>query len=163
EVPFGLTLGGLIAKAGGMRDGKELYAAATSGPSGGFLPAAFGAKRTQGLIKRVDDALARSPDLGGYDLNLGVHAWRPVLREQQQKELTLADLPLNVNAFRAMGLGLGAAIVIYGAKKGERLDMLDHTRNCLDFFHKESCGKCVPCRLGAQQLAGLGEDLHTGK
>jgi NADH:ubiquinone oxidoreductase subunit F (NADH-binding)/NADH:ubiquinone oxidoreductase subunit E len=164
EVPFGQTIGGLIRQAGGMRDGMLFYAAATSGPSGGFLPAKLGPERTKGLIKRVDDALARSADLGGYDLNLGVQKWRQTLTAEQVQELTLADLPLNVNAFRAMGLGLGAAIIIYGARRGaERPDMLEHARNCLEFFHKESCGKCVPCRLGAQQLAGLSAELHAGR
>ncbi len=39
EIPTGLTLGELIALAGGMRDGLPLLAFAPSGPSGGLLPA----------------------------------------------------------------------------------------------------------------------------
>ena len=39
EVPIGLTVGELIAMAGGMRDGLPLLALAPSGPSGGLLPA----------------------------------------------------------------------------------------------------------------------------
>ncbi|HET7342194.1 MAG TPA: NAD(P)H-dependent oxidoreductase subunit E, partial [Methylomirabilota bacterium] len=38
EVPSGLTLGALIARAGGMRDGVAFKAVAPSGTSGGFLP-----------------------------------------------------------------------------------------------------------------------------
>jgi formate dehydrogenase beta subunit len=38
EVPSGLTLGTLIARAGGMRGGRAFKAVAPSGPSGGFLP-----------------------------------------------------------------------------------------------------------------------------
>jgi len=38
EVPSGITLGALIARAGGMRGGRAFKAVAPSGPSGGFLP-----------------------------------------------------------------------------------------------------------------------------
>src|SRR5262249_26067196 len=39
EVAIGSTLGELIDRAGGVRDGLPLKALAPSGPSGGFLPA----------------------------------------------------------------------------------------------------------------------------
>src|SRR5262249_59510470 len=40
EVPFGQTVRELVLDtAGGLRDGQKLKAIATSGPSGGFLPA----------------------------------------------------------------------------------------------------------------------------
>src|SRR5262249_40464074 len=39
EVSFSTKFGDLIEMAGGMLDGMELYAAAMSGPSGGFAPA----------------------------------------------------------------------------------------------------------------------------
>ena len=38
EVPTGITLGALIARAGGMRGGQAFKAVASSGASGGFLP-----------------------------------------------------------------------------------------------------------------------------
>jgi len=38
EVPAGITLGALIARAGGMRGGRDFKAVAPSGASGGFLP-----------------------------------------------------------------------------------------------------------------------------
>jgi NADH:ubiquinone oxidoreductase subunit F (NADH-binding) len=31
--------------------------------------------------------------------------------------------------------------------------MVDHALNCLEFFRNESCGKCVPCRIGSHKLA----------
>ncbi len=33
----------------------------------------------------------------------------------------------------------------------------------LEFFRNESCGKCVPCRIGSQKLASLGTNLMEGK
>jgi NADH:ubiquinone oxidoreductase subunit F (NADH-binding) len=40
--------------------------------------------------------------------------------------------------------------------------MLAHAQNCLEFFEGESCGKCVPCRLGCQQLVQLTVHLRQG-
>ena len=34
--------------------------------------------------------------------------------------------------------------------------------NCVEFFRNESCGKCVPCRLGSQQLVGIIGDMKAG-
>ena len=33
----------------------------------------------------------------------------------------------------------------------------------LKFFRNESCGKCVPCRVGSQKLAALGGNLLAGR
>ncbi|MFM7249924.1 MAG: NADH-ubiquinone oxidoreductase-F iron-sulfur binding region domain-containing protein [Planctomycetaceae bacterium] len=34
--------------------------------------------------------------------------------------------------------------------------------NCSQFFRDESCGKCVPCRLGAQKIVEMGEEILAG-
>jgi NADH:ubiquinone oxidoreductase subunit F (NADH-binding) len=49
--------------------------------------------------------------------------------------------------------------------------MLDLAMNVTKFFRNESCGKCVPCRVGSQKLVqlldgivhgtGSGDDLQT--
>jgi len=62
-----------------------------------------------------------------------------------------------------MGLGLGAAIIIYGTKPGESISMLEHALNCMQFFEKESCGKCAPCRYGCQQLVHFAEGLNANR
>jgi len=36
--------------------------------------------------------------------------------------------------------------------------MLDNALNATKFFRNESCGKCVPCRMGSQKMV----DLLTG-
>jgi len=41
--------------------------------------------------------------------------------------------------------------------------MVDFARYFLDFAQKESCGKCVPCRLGTNQLLTILEDITKGK
>jgi NADH:ubiquinone oxidoreductase subunit F (NADH-binding) len=152
EVPFRCTLGELIQKAGGMRDGLEFRAVAPSGPSGGFLPPTLDAERARQSLDRA------IPGLGDYDPYKRVAAFRQTVTGDR---LNVVDLPLNVNAWRAMGLGLGAAIIIYGGKQGQPSPMLEHTLNLLQFFEKESCGKCVPCRLGCQQLVHFATELHN--
>jgi NADH:ubiquinone oxidoreductase subunit F (NADH-binding) len=37
--------------------------------------------------------------------------------------------------------------------------MLDVAVNATMFFRNESCGKCVPCRVGSQKLVLIGERL----
>ena len=37
--------------------------------------------------------------------------------------------------------------------------MLDHALNASRFFRNESCGKCVPCRIGSQKLVLIGEGI----
>jgi NADH:ubiquinone oxidoreductase subunit F (NADH-binding) len=37
--------------------------------------------------------------------------------------------------------------------------MVDHALNCLQFFRNESCGQCVPCRIGSQKLVEIAHTL----
>lgn len=160
EVPFRCTLGQLINDhAGGMREGLEFYAIAPSGPSGGFLPATLDGKWA---MKALDDGIPglkrRSPPQGAR-----VEAFRKTLSGDT---LSLLDMPLDVSLFRTLELSLGAGIVIYGksTKPGSKPPlMLDHALNCLKFFEKESCGKCVPCRLGCQQMAHFAGELKNNR
>ena len=43
-------------------------------------------------------------------------------------------------------LGSGAVVVI-----GDQTDLLAAATNVLRFFRNESCGKCVPCRVGSHK------------
>jgi NADH:ubiquinone oxidoreductase subunit F (NADH-binding) len=56
---------------------------------------------------------------------------------------------------RELGLMLGAGLVVYG----DRANMLDQALNASTFFRNESCGKCVPCRLGSQKLVDMASGL----
>ena len=37
--------------------------------------------------------------------------------------------------------------------------MLDMALNSVRFFRNESCGKCVPCRLGSRKMVDMAESL----
>jgi len=41
--------------------------------------------------------------------------------------------------------------------------MVDVARYFLEFIQNESCGKCVPCRLGTKQMLDILSDITTGK
>jgi len=132
EVPIGMPLGELIEMAGGTLDGKPPAAIAASGPSGGFIPARLP------VPQRVPDEL------------------RPQLTPGET-HFSALDLPLDLGLFRKLGLMLGAGIVVYGQGR----DMLDQALNCSRFFSHESCGKCVPCRIGSQKLVEIAQAVSA--
>jgi formate dehydrogenase beta subunit len=71
------------------------------------------------------------------------------------------DVPLDWKPLQEAGsmLGSGALIVM-----AEGTDLLAAGTNVLRFFRNESCGKCVPCRVGsAKAHTMLSELLEIGK
>jgi NADH:ubiquinone oxidoreductase subunit F (NADH-binding)/NADH:ubiquinone oxidoreductase subunit E len=68
-----------------------------------------------------------------------------------------ADMMIGASMGKSAGMMLGAGIVVY-SKEGAP-NMLEHALNFTEFFRNESCGKCVPCRLGSQKLVEIGTDL----
>jgi formate dehydrogenase beta subunit len=65
---------------------------------------------------------------------------------------SMLDLPLDFKAVADAGsmVGSGAIVVC-----DEDRCMLDMAINSTRFFRNESCGKCVPCRVGSQKLVDL--------
>src|SRR2546429_9870158 len=64
---------------------------------------------------------------------------------------SLIDVPLDFKALADAGsmLGSGAIVVC-----DDTTCMLDMALNAVRFYRNESCGKCVPCRLGSQKKIG---------
>ena len=73
---------------------------------------------------------------------------------------SMADIPLDFKPLSEAGsmLGSGAVIVV-----AEGTDMVDLARNAVNFFRNESCGKCVPCRMGTDHLVQLLDTVLEGK
>jgi NADH:ubiquinone oxidoreductase subunit F (NADH-binding)/NADH:ubiquinone oxidoreductase subunit E len=71
----------------------------------------------------------------------------------------LLEMPVDLDAFRALGSMLGAGVVAYGPDA----DVVAQARSGAEFFRNESCGKCVPCRVGSQKIAEAASGLHRGK
>jgi NADH:ubiquinone oxidoreductase subunit F (NADH-binding)/NADH:ubiquinone oxidoreductase subunit E len=152
EVPMGMTLRALIYGQdfcqGVWKDGGPagLKALAPSGPSGGFLPAKLTPKAglpRDHVNKKDWQALAKRR---GFD--------------PSAQELDILDLELELNLFRALSptQALGAGLTVYA----EGRDMAAEALNALEFYRNESCGKCVPCRIGSQKLVSLGTNLLVG-
>jgi len=59
------------------------------------------------------------------------------------------DVPLDYENLTQLGsiMGSGGLIVV-----DERTCMVDMAKFFLTFTQKESCGKCVPCRLGTKKM-----------
>ena len=67
------------------------------------------------------------------------------------------DVGMDYDTLSAKGAVLGSGAVIVMAEDKSILEML---KSILRFFHHESCGKCVPCRVGTKQLLILLEQTH---
>jgi NADH:ubiquinone oxidoreductase subunit F (NADH-binding) len=150
EVPMGMTLRELIhgeKYCQGIVDDRKLKAFAPSGPSGGFLPAKL----------TVRSGLPRD--------HVNNKAWIELAKRRgfdpAAQELDILDLELELNLFRALSptQALGAGLVVYA----EGRDMAAEAVNSMEFYRNESCGKCVPCRLGSQKMVSLGTNLIAGK
>ena len=72
----------------------------------------------------------------------------------------MTKLPLDFNAVAAAGSMVGSGAIVVCA---EGRCMLDMALNSVRFFRNESCGKCVPCRLGSQKLVTLLTQWTKGK
>jgi formate dehydrogenase beta subunit len=66
-----------------------------------------------------------------------------------------ADVRLDFKSLAAIGSMLGSGAIVVCA---EGRCMLDMALNAVKFFRNESCGKCVPCRMGSQKMV----DILTG-
>jgi NADH-quinone oxidoreductase subunit F len=55
------------------------------------------------------------------------------------------DVPLTLEGTRAIGATLGSGVICVF---DETADMVDQVRRIAAFFRNESCGQCVPCRVG---------------
>ncbi len=112
EVPFGTTLGELLALAGGVAEGRGLKAVLLGGAAGAFVG---------------PEALAA---------------------------------PLTFEGTRAIGATLGSGVVLV---YDERADLGDALLRIAEFFRHESCGQCVPCRVGTVRQEELLKRLRDGR
>ncbi len=66
------------------------------------------------------------------------------------------DLQVDYEAMKEKGIGMGAGgfVII-----DESTCMVDLVRFYMDFIHKESCGKCIPCREGTGRMNEILENV----
>ncbi|GEL19684.1 NAD(P)H-dependent oxidoreductase subunit E [Pseudonocardia asaccharolytica] len=100
----------------------------------------------------VRELIARA---GGVSGGAGVGAVQPGGASSNFIGPDQLDLPLDFAPLAEAGtmLGSGALVVL-----AEGTDLLTAATNVLRFFRNESCGKCVPCRVGSTKA----HELLTG-
>jgi NADH-quinone oxidoreductase subunit F len=73
------------------------------------------------------------------------------------------DLRLDAASTRDVGLTLGSGVVMV---HDQTVDMIDQLKRIASFFRDESCGQCVPCRVGTvrqeEAIARLASDANSG-
>jgi bidirectional [NiFe] hydrogenase diaphorase subunit len=70
------------------------------------------------------------------------------------------DVPVDYESLNALGsiMGSGGMIVMNSTS-----NMVDVAKYFMDFCRDESCGKCVPCRVGTVHIHGLLDKISQGK
>jgi NADH:ubiquinone oxidoreductase subunit F (NADH-binding)/(2Fe-2S) ferredoxin len=70
------------------------------------------------------------------------------------------DVKMEYEALVSLGsiMGSGGLIIM-----DEKSDMVDVARFFMEFCMDESCGKCVPCRVGTKMMHDLLEKIYLGK
>ncbi len=73
-------------------------------------------------------------------------------------DASVLDTPLAFDTLKARGAVLGSgAVMVLGADRS----LFETTAAILEFFRHESCGKCVPCRVGTTHLVALMQAART--
>jgi NADH-quinone oxidoreductase subunit F len=70
------------------------------------------------------------------------------------------DMPLSFEGAREVGSTLGSGVVIV---YGEQADLVDAVLRIAEFFRDESCGQCVPCRIGTVRQEEALHRLASGR
>ena len=65
---------------------------------------------------------------------------------------SMSNIALDFQALTQVGSMLGSGAVVALA---EGTCMLDAALNVVTFFRNESCGKCVPCRVGSEKIVQI--------
>jgi len=94
--------------------------------------------------------------LGGKALK----AWAPSGASSGYLPASMIDTPLEFKALSQAGSMLGSGAVIICA---EGTCMLDMALNAVRFFKNESCGKCVPCRVGSAKMVDILTNMTRGQ
>ena len=148
-----------------LRDGGEAFAAiGTEGSTGPKLFCVSGHVARPGVYEVPFGATLREL----IDLAGGVHGPDA---EREIRTILLGgaagsfvgpdalDTPLTFEGTRAIGASLGSGVVMVFDRSTDLVDIL---RRIAAFFRDESCGQCVPCRVGTVRQEELLARLAAG-
>lgn len=96
---------------------------------------------------------------GGVSGGRNIYAIAPGGASSNFLRADAVDAPLDFKALQERGsmLGSGAVLVV-----AEGADIVDLATNIVQFFRNESCGKCVPCRVGSEKAVNILEQALKG-
>lgn len=72
---------------------------------------------------------------------------------------SLQDTPMDFDSFAKAGVALGSGALLIC---DEDTCVVDLAKVLLNFFRKESCGKCTPCRVGNQRVYEILTNISEG-
>ncbi len=72
---------------------------------------------------------------------------------------SLQDTPMDFDSFAKAGVSLGSGALLIC---NDDTCVVDLTKVLLNFFRKESCGKCNPCRIGNQRAYEILTNISEG-
>jgi formate dehydrogenase beta subunit len=87
-------------------------------------------------------------------------AWAPSGPSSGYLPPSLVDTPLDFKALADVGSMLGSGAIVVCS---DQACMLDMALNAVRFFKNESCGKCVPCRVGSAKMLDVLIDIAHGR
>lgn len=73
---------------------------------------------------------------------------------------SMIDTPLDFRSLEAAGSMLGSGAIVICA---EGTCMVDMALNAVRFYRNESCGKCVPCRVGTVKMVDILAGIAAGR
>jgi NADP-reducing hydrogenase subunit HndC len=73
---------------------------------------------------------------------------------------SLQDTPMDFDAFNRAGVSLGSGALLIC---DEDTCVVDLARVLINFFRRESCGKCTPCRIGTQRAYDILTRITEGR
>lgn len=97
---------------------------------------------------------------GGTRRNRPVKAVQPGGGSSALLNAQALDCALTARAVRAAGSSLGTgAVIVYAAPRSA----LEIVTGLVNFSAEESCGRCMPCRLGVLRMREIVQRLSTGQ
>jgi NADP-reducing hydrogenase subunit HndC len=73
---------------------------------------------------------------------------------------SLQDTPMDFDSFGKAGVALGSGALLIC---NDDTCVVDLAKSLMNFFRKESCGKCTPCRVGTERALRLLTNITEGK
>ena len=97
---------------------------------------------------------------GGISGGRALKAFAPSGPSSGYLPASSADVLLDFKALDQAGSMLGSGAIVVCA---EGTCMLDMALNAQAFFRRESCGKCVPCRVGSAKMVDILVEIAQGR